>query len=709
MNIYRFLLIVACTVLFLQGFAQQTHNLKEILVEGKSEKDALLQKKEAGETKIVVSGKQINSFGHHAAGDVLKRLPGIVVQGPPGFNRNIMMAGLEKEFQCVLINGKRPAGGEDYRDFKLDRLPVEMIERIEVIMNPPVTMGGDATIGAVNVILKETPEKQKFTASVSLDNSSTKQSLNPEFSLSYGNKKGKWSFMGTADVNSFRRQNIVGLEDSEAGIKGSEVEDLDVLIKGFSGKVSYALDSNQTFTLSLLGTDYDETAAFVADAKRRTQGGLNLRADTANNTKERKLQKESLSYRYKKGKFDFATEFTHAAHYDAKDRWRYQEKSDGFYTVYEDEFQNNQELILDNRLKYTLNQSHSLLWGLNGSWLGRTFDRMAYDKGRGDKFWVNIIDGSYYLNENLVSSYVGYEYSHKNFWISPAVRVDNNWGHYTTANNREGEINYINLSPSLHAKYKATESFFIKGDMARQISRPPFNLMVPVDKIKNKKTLIERGNADLKPSKSHNITGSVEKYFANKGFASARIYGSYINDAIESKLIGKDQSTGYNIFQSVNVDTGLVWGIDLSAQYSVEKGALQGISVNGNASFLGSQVRDAGTGELRRINEQPKWMGNFSFDYINTKMKFQGSIGVHVIGSREISGTIDDELNVISPVKQKPFAQFDARIKYFFKPWGSVYLNATNLFDEYNHRVQGTVTEKEYIGRNIIIGANLTF
>jgi hypothetical protein len=53
--------------------------------------------------------------------------------------------------------------------------------------------------------------------------------------------------------------------------------------------------------------------------------------------------------------------------------------------------------------------------------------------------------------------------------------------------------------------------------------------------------------------------------------------------------------------------------------------------------------------------------------------------------------------------------QWDARIKYFFSDWGSVYLNAINIFDETVDYTQGAVTESEIIGRNIVLGLSLRF
>ena len=142
--------VITLTMFFLLNNvqAQDTIVIKEIIVEGNALQNAIELQKEAIPSKIVISKKDISNFGNHTAGDVLKRMPRIFVQGPPSFNRNIMIAGLDKQFQSVLVDGNRPAGGEDYRDLKLDRIPVDMIDEIEIIYNPSVEYGGDAAAGA---------------------------------------------------------------------------------------------------------------------------------------------------------------------------------------------------------------------------------------------------------------------------------------------------------------------------------------------------------------------------------------------------------------------------------------------------------------------------------------------------------------------------------------------------------------------------------
>jgi outer membrane receptor protein involved in Fe transport len=704
----KYLLVGIILSLHFISFAQLHQNIKEVLVEADAEKNAIKQQKEAGESKLVVGSKDLTNFGHHAAGDVLKRLPLVVMQGPPSFSRNIMLAGLDKQFQAILINGERPAGGEDYRDLKLDRIPMDLIETIELVYNPPATMGADATIGAVNVILKDTPDKKVIAADLSMDNTSTISGVNPEFALTLGNKWNKWSALGSFSLNNFQRKNTIHLSDGE--ISGTENETLNVWIQGFTGTLAYKPDSTQTIQYKSFFSRYTEELDFLADIKRRTQGGLNQSADTANDNKLRLLHIHTLSYTLKKQGYTWKNRIEMAQHFDSKDRWRWRSSGSGTEESYEDEYQINTDFIANSELikKYQfLNTRHTLKAGIRFSALDRDYDRITYTKLIDHLFWDQIEDGSYTLNEYRYSAYLSNEITLGNWWILPALRYDIDKGNYTTTT-EQGSVSYESLNPSLHIKYKVNSEFFLKSDLARQISRPPFNLLVPVDKIKNKKELIERGNPELVPSTAWNFGVGAEKYFGEKSFVSVRGFYSNLRDVIEIREIGIDETYGYRIFQSVNIDSGRVWGADINTRLDLSVLSLKGFAFNGNISWLGSQVRDPGTLRLRRLNEQPQWIANASVDYLNTRKKIQLSLGINYIGERITAETIS-EGTPINALIEKPFLQIDARIKYFFASWGSVYLNAINILDSTNELRQGAVSESEYIGRNFVAGISLHF
>jgi len=236
--------------------------------------------------------------------------------------------------------------------------------------------------------------------------------------------------------------------------------------------------------------------------------------------------------------------------------------------------------------------------------------------------------------------------------LLPALRFDYDAFAFKTENGN-GNKTYRNINPSFHAKYSFFKDFFLKADIARQISRPPFNLMVSVDKVKNKKQLVERGNPELIPSTALNTGFGVEQYFGCNNYLTFRGFYTILNNVIETREVGVDDNYGYRIFQSVNVDSGLVWGLDANWRLNLLKQKLNQLVFTGNISWLGSEVRDPGTQKLRRLNEQPNWIANASLDYLNTKLKLQCSVGINPNDPELYPSDSFDEMKVRS--KEKGF------------------------------------------------------
>ncbi len=684
--------------------AQDTIVIKEIIVEGNALQNAIELQKEAIPSKIVISKKDISNFGNHTAGDVLKRMPRIFVQGPPSFNRNIMIAGLDKQFQSVLVDGNRPAGGEDYRDLKLDRIPVDMIDEIEIIYNPSVEYGGDAAAGVINIKLKETPEKRSYSANIAMANTSTHTGVNPEFNASYGDKLKKISFVTAYSYNRFNRENYNAITNGK--ISGSEDENIKVHIQGFTGTINYLISDRSILKYKYFFSDYAEDQSLLANIKLRTQGGLSLTADTSTNNIVRRLQSHLLQLSTSGNHWKWTNTVSYGQNYDSKIREQNQLKSIGSEVTLENEIQHNNEAILNSAFTCFL-KKHRIKTGLRASDFRRIYNRLTYTKPGGAMFWSEVVDGSYDLWENRFGGYVADEFCIGNLEAEPALRLDYDTRRYETTSDK-GNYEYISLNPSLHIKYSAAKDLFLKADLARQISRPPFNQQVPVDKIKNKKETIERGNKNLKPARLQTISLGTEKYFGNNSYLTVRGFYSIMRDLIESRQVGFDDKTiggtGYRIIQAINVDSGLVYGADVDAHIEFLKSVTNKLSLNSNFSYLGSEVRDATSGNMRRLNEQPRWITNNSVDYFNSILKLQ----MNYIDKRFLAGGTD-EGTLVNTLVYEPYMQWDARIKYFFKPYASIYLNACNIFDQHLKISQGDVRESETVGRDIRVGISMIF
>ena len=108
------------------------------------------QRRQATASKIIIGREEIDRFGDSTVGEVLKRLPGVTIGGPPGRGGPPRMRGLGGGYTQLLIDGERVPRG-----FSLESLTPDQIERIEVLRAPTAETGARAIGGTINIITRE--------------------------------------------------------------------------------------------------------------------------------------------------------------------------------------------------------------------------------------------------------------------------------------------------------------------------------------------------------------------------------------------------------------------------------------------------------------------------------------------------------------------------------------------------------------------------
>jgi outer membrane receptor protein involved in Fe transport len=100
--------------------------------------------------------KYFQKFEPNTVGDMLKRVPGVGFVGSDVMEYDgVQLRGLGGGYTQVLINGKKVPGAGDDRSFWVDRIPAEMVERVEILRSNSANRSGDAVAGAINIILRD--------------------------------------------------------------------------------------------------------------------------------------------------------------------------------------------------------------------------------------------------------------------------------------------------------------------------------------------------------------------------------------------------------------------------------------------------------------------------------------------------------------------------------------------------------------------------
>jgi vitamin B12 transporter len=137
---------------------------KELVVSPtRAEKDI----SEVAENITVVTAREIRSMHAHTLADVLNHLPGVQLDAFGGIAQltNVRIQGSDTRHVLVLLDGVKMNNLSDgFAD--VAAMPVQQIERIEIIKGPASSAWGSSLGGVINVITKETGQRLRPSATV---------------------------------------------------------------------------------------------------------------------------------------------------------------------------------------------------------------------------------------------------------------------------------------------------------------------------------------------------------------------------------------------------------------------------------------------------------------------------------------------------------------------------------------------------------------
>lgn len=613
------------------------------------------------EPVLVYDQEFFQRFEPLTAGDALKRVPSVTFLSDVIESDGARLRGLAPGYTQILINGEKVPGSNADRSFFMDRIPAELISRVEIVRSSSARRSGDAMAGTLNIVLRDGYQLDGgYVRAGGLHFDDGK--IKPSFGAVYGGEVGPGRLLLGVNVqgryNPKLKQSLRYGESPEndpdyATNEFDNREDQTDTRDGtdYSANATYKIEGDDTdFEISgfYVRTDRTETErSFEYDDPTAVSGPLptgNLLTDNANVSdidQENYSLAAKFSHEWSLGKT--SAKFGYAKFKEDRDETENEIDFDVDYDdgdVPELESALTTTRILDKELSFKLEHEFALSDSINliiGGFAQnkdrdsdiRDVDDDAEFPGLNttwDQFSDNpddialaldppeSVDGGFSkIEEDRRDAFIAFEGKNDGLSWEAGVRYETT--DYTITDLKEDDSfqnDYELWLPSASVKFDVTGKDRLTASVARTNRRPEFNFLSPA-------TLQEEfgdddllGNPFLKPETAWGVDLGYERRLGASGVAGINFFYRDVKDLIELTNTGVVSDNGDGIVvQPQNIGDGKVYGIEFDLSTDLGFLGLPDTGIFGNVSWLDSEISDE-LGE-RRFNGQSEYVYNFGF------------------------------------------------------------------------------------------------
>jgi outer membrane receptor protein involved in Fe transport len=604
-------------------------------------------------------------FEPSTAGDMVKRVPSATFVSDVLEFDAVQLRGLAPAYTQVLVNGRNVPGGAEDRSFWLDRIPAEMVERVEVLRSASANRSGDAMAGAINIVLRD---------AYRFDGSYIRAGVTR---YDDGKIKPTVGLVTSTEALGGRILVSLNLQDrynpklkrsdrfDEPGGELTSSEDQSDTRNGrdYSATLSYAREMGPgSLKLDGFVVKTDRTEKEVSSETEFDDGDI-----VKNDVPGLKLVNQTnwgVGAEYKLGMAGGTTSLS-LQHARFKDNSEESEESVSYVNGKWDESEGEKTRFDSHDKESGLKLAHTRSLGATELEFGldyRTKNRLTLYT---EYAWEGKSEGAplVYEEDGVIRSTI------KEKRIDPYLQASGKLGALdweaglryestkVTVASESGTFrnDYKTALPSLHLKYGLDNSNRVNLSLARTVRRPAFNEMVPelLDGEYGDNDFI--GNAGLKPETANGIDLGFESRLGKRGVVGVNLFYRQVKNLIELVNTGKPSEASVEdweddvqdymddkgvsravavaavaldpdsfVYTSRNVGNGKVWGIELDLSTPLTVLGLPDTGVFLNYSWLDSEVTDF-MGK-RRFNNQARSLYNIGF--IQNLPAWNSSFGV---------------------------------------------------------------------------------
>jgi len=594
------------------------------------------------------------------AGDALKRVPSVTFLSDVIESDGARLRGLPPGYTQILINGEKVPGSNADRSFFLDRIPAELIDRVEIVRSSSARRTGDAVAGTLNIKLRDGYELDGGylrAGGLYYDDKELEPSVGGVFGGALGpgrfliggnfqgrhNPKKKYSlrYSDSPENNpNFATDDFENREDQTDTRDG----------KDYSFNATYDIKGDTTdFSVNgfYVHTDRTETErSFEYNHPTNINGPVratppgNLTVDNANVAKinqDNYSVNGKLAHRWSLGETSLKVGY---AWFD----------EDRFETEYEVEFDRalprftgdqtrtgitDKEFSVRLEHEFPLGENTKLLFG--GLWQDKDrstsiteaprdrYNLTAANRQGYDQFarnptefvrtfgaFVPAVGGINTIEEKRLDGFVlvegdmpGVKWEAGIRYETTDLTIDDLTPPATRIDN-----DYEKLLPSASVKIDVGARGRVTASVARTSRRPEFNFLSPATLEEELGDNDLLGNPLLDPETAWGFDLGYEQRLGRSGIAGINVFYRKVEDLIEltntGPIVGRP---GAFTYQPQNIGDGKVWGVEFDLSTDLGFIGLPDTGVFGNVSWLDSKIVDE-FGE-RRFNGQSKYVYNF--------------------------------------------------------------------------------------------------
>jgi len=399
--------------------------------------------------------------------------------------QEVRINGLEGQYSQILIDG-RPVFSALSKMYGLEQFPANLIEQVELVRGGGSVLYSPGAIGGVINIITREPDENSYQAAynislidgdvvnhvLSLNNSYVNKSKNTGISF-FGNMRHRNPWDANNDGFSEIGKNKAGSFGFRSFFKPN--------------------------TLSKIKMEYH----YISEDRR---GGDNI-----NRPPHEAEVAEATNYKIHSGALGFDQLSKDRKHKLSVNLSAQKVGRDSYYGAGKelDGYGSSSELMLNGDIRYEYNVDKLLFMPskLTGGF-SQEHTNLEDQMGGYSRYIRQII--------NISTLYLQNEWRDDDFSLIIGVRGD-----------KHSKIDNLNLIPRATVRYKAFENFNLRGSYSMGYRAPEItakDLDIPI--IDGKATITQL-SADLKPERSHSVTGGADYIYYNENIYSPVVHLSY--------------------------------------------------------------------------------------------------------------------------------------------------------------------------------------